>query len=277
MATIVREIEFEEPKQKKISSVSIFQLTAKLFKQSILLIILVFLWEIAPRTGLVNPEYLPPFLEVIKAGGEMVVSGELWTHFSTSITRSVYGFLLALVVGIPFGLLIGWYPLARELLNPTFEVYRNTATLALLPVFMLILGIGEASKIAIVFYASTAEILLLTITGVKNVDPLLIKSARSMNLSAFKLFTKVVLPAALPTIFVGIRMAGTGCVLVLIAAEMIGAKAGLGYLITFAQNNFQIPKMFAGILTISLLGLLVNFGLTSLEKRFSKWKQQPNL
>jgi NitT/TauT family transport system permease protein len=111
---------------------------------------------------------------------------------------------------------------------------------------------------------------------VRNVDPLLIKSARSMNLSSFKLFTKVVLPAALPTIFVGIRMAGTGCILILMAAEMIGAKAGLGYLITFAQHNFQIAKMFAGILTISMLGLLVNIGLTSLERRFSRWQQQPN-
>src|SRR5690606_29174748 len=135
------------------------------------------------------------------------ISGELWHHFSTSILRSIYGFLLALVVGIPLGLLIGWYPLARELLNPAFEVYRNTATLALLPVFMLMLGIGEASKIAIVFYACTAEILLQTIAGVKHVEPLLIKSARSMNVSSFKLFTKVIFPAALPTIFVGIRMA----------------------------------------------------------------------
>lgn len=277
MATIVRKVEFEEPKQHtKSSFVSIFQLTTKLLKQSIVIIGLLLLWEFAPRLGIVNPEYLPPFLQVLDAWRDMILTGELWTHFSTSITRSIYGFLLSLVVGIPVGLLIGWYPLARELLNPAFEVYRNTATLALLPVFMLVLGIGEASKIAIVFYACSAEILLLTIAGVKNVDPLLIKSARSMNLSSFKLFTKVVLPAALPTIFVGIRMAGTGCILILMAAEMIGAKAGLGYLITFAQHNFQIAKMFAGIVTISMLGLLVNIGLTSLERRFSRWKQLPN-
>lgn len=276
MVSIVREIEIEKTKQTKTSLVSIFQVAQKLFIQSIVLVALVLLWEIAPRIGQVNPDYLPPFSEVLKAWWEMLASGELWTHFSTSITRSINGFLLALVVGIPMGLLIGWYPIARELLNPTFEVYRNTATLALLPVFMLVFGIGEASKIAIVFYSCTAEILLQTIAGVKNVDPLLIKSARSMNVASYKLFTKVILPAALPTIFVGVRMAGTGCILVLIAAEMIGAKAGLGYLITFAQYNFQIPKMFAGILTISLLGLLVNQILTTLEKRFSKWKQQLN-
>ncbi|WP_147532896.1 ABC transporter permease [Bacillus marasmi] len=276
MATVVRKIEMEETKLTKTTTLSTFHLASKFFKQSIVIISLLLLWEFAPRLGFVNPEYLPPFLQVLDAWREMLITGELWTHFSTSITRSIYGFLLALAVGIPLGLLIGWYPLMNELLNPAFEVYRNTATLALLPVFMLVLGIGEASKIAIVFYACTAEILLHTIAGVKNVDPLLIKSARSMNLSSYKLFTKVVLPAALPTIFVGIRMAGTGCILILMAAEMIGAKAGLGYLITFAQHNFQIAKMFAGILTISMLGLLVNIGLTSLERRVSRWQQHPN-
>ncbi|WP_338452967.1 ABC transporter permease [Niallia oryzisoli] len=276
METIAREIKIGKKNQTKTTWLSIFQVLQKLFKQSIVLVGLILLWEIAPRIGMVNPEYLPPLSDALKAWGEMIVTGELWTHFSTSISRSIYGFLLALLVGIPLGLLIGWYPLARELLNPTFEVYRNTATLALLPVFMLLLGIGEASKIAIVFYSCTAEILLQTIAGVKNVDPLLIKSARSMNVSSYKLFTKVILPAALPTIFVGIRMAGTGCILVLMAAEMIGAKAGLGYLITSAQYNYEIPKMYAGIITISLLGLLVNLGLTSLERRFSRWRQQPN-
>ncbi len=277
METITQELNIEKTNQSKITRFAILQVAQKIFKQSIVLVALLLLWEIAPRIGMVNQEYLPPLSEALKAWWEMIVTGELWTHFSTSISRSIYGFLLALVVGIPLGLLIGWYPLAREVLNPAFEVYRNTATLALLPVFMLVFGIGEASKIAIVFYACTAEILLQTIAGVKNVDPLLIKSARSMNVSSYHLFTKVILPAALPTVFVGIRMAGTGCILVLMAAEMIGAKAGLGYLITFAQFNYEIPKMYAGIITISLLGLLVNRILTSLERRFSRWKQEPNI
>lgn len=276
MNTIVREMKVKKTAFSKSTTLSLLQISTKLFKQSIVLVALFLFWEIAPRIGIVNPEYLPPFSSALRAWWEMLISGELWHHFSTSILRSIYGFLLALVVGIPLGLLIGWYPLARELLNPAFEVYRNTATLALLPVFMLMLGIGEASKIAIVFYACTAEILLQTIAGVKHVEPLLIKSARSMNVSSFKLFTKVIFPAALPTIFVGIRMAGTGCILVLMAAEMIGAKAGLGYLITYAQYNYEIPKMYAGIITISLLGLLINFVLTSLERRFSRWRPEPN-
>ena len=182
----------------------------KFVKQTAVIVLLLLIWEIAPRIGLVDPAFFPSFSDVVKAWWEMLVSGELFTHFKASIVRSLIGFILALLIAIPLGLLIGWYPLAKDLLNPTLELFRNTAALALLPVFMLLLGIGEISKIAIVLYACTWPILLNTIASVRNVDPLLIKSARSMNISSFKLFIKVILPASVPTIFTGIRMAGTG-------------------------------------------------------------------
>lgn len=245
----------------------------KVFKRSIVLITLFILWEIAPRIGLVDEVFFPTFSNIVVAWWNMIVSGELFSHFLASILRSISGFLIALVIAIPLGLIIGWYPIAKELLNPVLELFRNTATLALLPVFILLLGIGETSKIAIVVFACTFPILLNTISAVRNVDSLLIKSARSMNISSFKLFSKVILPASVPTIFTGIRMAGSGAILVLIAAEMVGAKEGLGYLITYSQYNFQIPEMYAGILTIALLGLLINQGLSALERKFSKWKQ----
>jgi len=151
-------------------------------------------------------------------------------------------------------------------------LFRNTAALALLPVFVLILGIGETSKVALVVYASAFPILLNTISGVRTVDPLLIKSARSLGLSPIRLFQKVVLPAAVPTIFTGLRMAAASSILVLIAAEMVGAKAGLGYLITASQLNFQIPNMYAGIVTIALVGVVFNGILVAIEGRLSGWR-----
>lgn len=243
------------------------------FKKSIVLILFVLLWELVPQLGLVEKTFLPPFSEVVRTWWQLLLNGELWRHFEASILRSLFGFVLALVIAIPLGLVIGWYPLARDLLTPILELFRNTAALALLPVFILLLGIGEVSKISIVLFACTWPVLLNTISAVKNVDPLLIKSARSMNISSFKLFSKVILPASVPTIFTGVRMAGTGAILVLIAAEMIGAKAGLGYFITYSQFNFLIAEMYAGIITISLLGLLINYGLSSAERYFSRWKQ----
>lgn len=249
----------------------------KLVKQSIVLLLFFVVWEVAPRIGLVDPAFFPAFSEVAAAWWNMLLSNELFSHFSASITRSIAGFGLAIAIAIPLGLIIGWYPIARDLLNPILELFRNTAALALLPVFILLLGIGETSKIAIVFFACTWPILLNTIAAVRNVDPLLIKSARSMNISSFSLFYKVILPASIPTMFTGIRMAGTGAILVLIAAEMVGAKEGLGYFITYSQYNFMIPEMYAGILTISILGLLINYGLLALEKRLSRWKQDPTV
>ncbi|MFB9330353.1 ABC transporter permease [Paenibacillus aurantiacus] len=248
-------------------------IAGKVLKRTIAILALAAIWEIVPRTGLVEPAFLPPLSEVLQAWWGLLTSGELWTHTESSLIRSLAGFGIAIAAAIPLGLLIGWYKGLAELLTPVLELFRNTAALALLPVFTLILGIGETSKITLIVYACSWPILLNTISGVKNVDPLLIKSAKSMGLSPLKLFIKVILPAAVPTIFTGIRLAGAGSILVLIAAEMVGAKAGLGYLINYAQFNFQAPEMYAGIISISLIGLLFNQGLVTLEKRFTAWKQ----
>lgn len=273
MVTLNKPVQLTEKNKSQKPSTQSLAVFVKAFKKSIVLILFVLLWELAPRFGVVDKIFLPPFSQVIIAWWDLLVSGELWRHFEASIVRSVFGFGLAIVVAVPLGLVIGWYPLARDLLTPILELFRNTAALALLPVFILLLGIGEVSKISIVLFACTWPVLLNTISAVKNVDPLLIKSARSMNISSFKLFYKVILPASVPTIFTGVRMAGTGAILVLIAAEMIGAKAGLGYFITYSQYNFLIAEMYAGIITIALLGLLINYGLSSAERYFSRWKQ----
>ncbi|MFW0772463.1 ABC transporter permease [Paenarthrobacter nitroguajacolicus] len=232
------------------------------------------LWELGP-TYLASPStrvFLPPLHEVLLAWGKLFEAGTIQGHIAASLTRSVSGFGAALVAGVSLGLLIAWYGRLNSVLNPLLELFRNTAALALLPVFMLLLGIGEESKISIVAYAAFFPVLLNTIAGVKTVDPLLIRAARSLGLNNFRLFQKVILPSAVPTIFTGIRMAGTASILVLIAAEMVGARAGLGYLIVNAQSSFLIPDMYAGILTVSLLGLGVNFLLVALERHFSRWR-----
>ncbi|HTG69757.1 MAG TPA: ABC transporter permease [Candidatus Udaeobacter sp.] len=245
----------------------------KAFKVSVVIASLLIFWELAPRIGLVNITFFPPLTEVLSAWWQLLISGDLAEHTSASLLRSAGGFLLAIVISIPLGLAIGWWKSVSEYLNPLLELMRNTAALAILPVFILLLGLGETSKIAIVLYACFFPLLLNTISGVQNVDPLLIKSARSMGLSSVRLFYKVIIPAALPTMFVGIRQAGASSILVLVAAEMVGAQSGLGYLIQYAQFNFQIPNMYAGIISISVIGLIINYLLVGLEKRLTRWKQ----
>jgi NitT/TauT family transport system permease protein len=233
------------------------------------------IWEVAPRLGLVERAFLPPLSEVLRTAVELIENGQLINHVQASVSRSLVGFALAILYAVPLGLAIGWYRPFASVVSPLLEALRNTAALALLPVFILLLGIGEASKIALVVYSCSFPILLNTIAGVRNVDPLLIKSARTMGLSSLQLFRKVILPAAVPTVFVGIRLAGAYSLLVLVAAEMIGAKAGLGYLIIYAQYNFQIPNMYVGILSLTVIGLCFNQALQQLEKHFTRWKPAP--
>jgi NitT/TauT family transport system permease protein len=241
-------------------------------KPSIAIAVLLGIWELAPRLGLVDKVFLPPCSEVVSAFFALAANGQLQEHVTASLTRALTGFLVAVAIAVPLGIAIAWYRPVSDFLNPILELFRNTAALALLPVFVLILGIGEESKIALVIYACTFPILLNTISGVRSVEPLLVKSAVSLGFSPIRLFQKVVLPAAVPTIFTGIRMSAASSILVLIAAEMVGAKAGLGYLITASQLNFQIPNMYAGIVAISLLGLTINGVLVLIERRLSHWR-----
>lgn len=239
---------------------------------AILLFLLV--WELGPLylAPASTRVFLPPLHEVLGALGTLIAKGQLQNHLAASLGRSASGFGIAVLSAVLLGLLVAWYGALDRFLNPLLEVFRNTAALALLPVFTLLLGIGETSKISIVAYAAFFPVLLNTIAGVRTVDPLLIRAARSLGLSNITLFQKVILPSAVPTIFTGIRMAGTSSILVLIAAEMVGAKAGLGYLIVNSQSSFLIPDMYAGILTVSLLGLLVNYLLVGVERHFSRWR-----
>ena len=242
------------------------------FVKSIALVLLLAAWEIAPRAGLVDPVFLPPFHTVLGALADLAGNGQLAANAGASLTRSLAGFAVAVVTAVPLGVAIGWYKPVSDVLTPLLQVFLNTAALALLPVFVLILGIGETSKIAIVFYACTWPILLNTISAVRSVDPTLLKLARSLDLSAPRLFARVVLPASVPTIFTGIRLAGAAAIVVVIAAEMVGAKAGLGYLINFSQYNFAIPQMYAGIVAISVLGVAFNQLLVTVERRFTSWR-----
>ncbi|MGG8406823.1 ABC transporter permease [Streptomyces sp. 12297] len=240
--------------------------------RSVAVAALLLVWEAAPRFGLVDRTFLPPFSEVARAWWELLGDGQLGEHTRASLVRSFGGFGIAVGVAIPLGLLIGWYRPVADLLGPLLEVFRNTAALALLPVFTLLLGIGETSKVSIIVYACLWPVLLNTISAVRNADPTLVKLARSMDLSTPRLFQKVILPASVPAIFTGIRLAGAVSILVLVAAEMIGAKAGLGYLINASQFNFAIPQMYAGIVTISAIGVAFNQVLVTVERRLGSWR-----
>lgn len=243
-------------------------------RKTIAIAVFLLLWELLPRLHAIDPFFLPPFSEVIEALWVLTASGEMLKHVEVSLQRSFTGFIMAVSISIPLGIIMGWFQKFEGIVDPLLQVFRNTSALALFPVFILILGLGEVSKTAIILWGAMWPTLLSTIGGVKNVEPLLIKSAKSMGISQFNLFRKVILPAAAPSILTGLRLSATSSILILVAAEMLGANAGLGFLIFYAEQKYAIPEMYVGIVSISLLGFTVNYLLVALEKRFTRWKEQ---
>jgi len=241
--------------------------------QGIPLVLVFFaIWEALPRLGIIDPLFLPAFSTTIKTLFDLTVTGKLLLHVVVSLQRVSLGFGLAIIVAVPLGFLMGWYNKFERYTDLLVQSLRNISTFALLPIFLLVLGLGEPSKIAIIFYGASWQLLMNTMSGVKSVDPIYIKAAKSMGLSDWDLFRKVILPASIPSIIIGARLGAKIALMVVIAAEMIGAKSGLGFFIQNAQFNFMVPEMYAGILALALLGLLINYLLVWFEKKTTSWK-----
>jgi len=228
-------------------------------------------WQISSTQGWINPAVFPRLDTIIAALWKGIVGGALIDDIAISLQRSGIAFAAAVAIGVPLGLFMGQVAAVERALDPLLQFFRQTSALALYPVFILMLGLGEASKVFVIFWATLFPILLSTIGGVKEVDRKLIEMARTYGAGPIAIFRRVVLPASVPAIFVGLRLSATTALLLLIAAEMIGANKGVGFQVMNAQYNFQIPLMYASILLLALLGLAANAGLVLLQRKLCRW------
>ena len=254
------------------SGLNLWKLGVKWLERLTCLLLFFAIWEFLPRTGIVSSAFLSPPSAVLAAIAQLIETGQLNKHIFASLQRSLAGLSLAVLAGVSLGLLMGVVRRFEAFVDPLLQLFRQVSALALFPVFLLFFGIGEASKIAIIFWAAFWPVLLNTISGVKQVEKLLIHSALSMGATRGFIFFNVILPAAAPSIFTGIRLAGAYSITALVAAEMIGSHAGLGFLTLNSQEIFQIPSMYAGIVLLALLGLALNYVLALLEKRLTRWR-----
>jgi len=230
-------------------------------------------WQVSSSQGWVNPAVFPPLDVILAALWDGLASGALLDDIAISLQRSGIAFAAAVAIGIPLGLFMGQVKAIEQALDPLLQFFRQTSALALYPVFILLLGLGETSKVFVIFWATLFPTLLSTIGGVKEVDTKLIEMARTYGAGRLTTFRRVVLPASVPAIFVGLRLSATTALLLLIAAEMIGANKGIGFQVMNAQYNFQIPLMFAAILLLALLGLAANAVLVLLQRKLCRWSQ----
>ncbi len=228
-------------------------------------------WQISSAQGWINPAVFPRLDVIVAALWKGIVGGALIDDIAISLQRSGIAFAAAVIIGIPLGLFMGQVAAVERALDPLLQFFRQTSALALYPVFILMLGLGEASKVFVIFWATLFPILLSTIGGVKEVDRKLVEMARTYGAGSIAIFRRVILPASVPAIFVGLRLSATTALLLLIAAEMIGANKGVGFQVMNAQYNFQIPLMYASILLLALLGLAANAGLVLLQRKLCRW------
>lgn len=229
------------------------------------------MWQVSSSAGWVNTAVLPPIDMIVAALWKGLAGGTLLGDIAISLQRAGLAFAAAVLVAIPLGLFMGQVRAVETALDPILQVFRQTSALALYPVFILLLGLGEASKVFVIFWATLFPLLLNTIGGVKQVDPKLLEMARVYGARQLTVFRRVVLPGAVPSIFVGLRLSATTALLLLIASEMIGANKGIGFQVMNAQYNFQIPLMFAAIIILASLGLIANQALASLQRRLCRW------
>ncbi len=221
---------------------------------------------------LFNPIFLPGPWLVLGNVLDMAVRGPLWIHLAATLERVAMGFGVGAALGVALGLAAGHLTPVGNVVEPLVEVLRPIPPLALLPMFIVWVGIGEASKIGFITYATFFPIFLTTVTGVRQIDPLLVRAAQSLGARGVALFTRVILPAALPDILTGLRLGVALAFFVIVISEFIGAEHGLGYLINDGRNFFLVPQMLGAAVVLGLLGYAGNGLVRLLERRLTRWQ-----
>ncbi len=229
-------------------------------------------WEIASRTRILNPFYFPPFSQIILKGVELFADGTIWEHMAFSLTNFSVGFATATIAGVLVGIPMGWYKGISKTLDPLLSGIYATPLIALLPLIIMLFGLGAVSKIIMTFLAAVFPVLINTMTGIANTDSHLIKMSRSFGAGDATIFLKVSIPGSLPYIVSGMRVALGRALVYIVVAEQYGAAMGLGYLSSVAAQRFQIAAMFVPIVIIACLGAGLTELLKAVERRLEKWK-----
>jgi ABC-type nitrate/sulfonate/bicarbonate transport system permease component len=233
-------------------------------------------WLTLSFAGLLDPNRLPPaqvlwetLVELLRDG---YASTPFWRQVVASLGRALSGFALAVIIGVPVGIWIGTHRWFDAVVTPFFTFLRPIPPIALVPLFIFYFGIGEVSKIALIFLTAFLYLTVNTASGVRSVPEDLILASKSLGLTGRQIFFHVILPAASASILTGMRIAMTLSWALVVAAELIAAQVGLGYMIMDATTFYRIPVVYVGIVTIGLIGLVLEAALLMLEQRLLHWR-----
>jgi ABC-type nitrate/sulfonate/bicarbonate transport system permease component len=240
---------------------------------SIAVVVFLSVWELLGGVlQVVNPMFMSAPSLIAKAAVQLFESGEIWNDLRVSGLEFFWGYILSVIVAVPFGIAVGWYKRMAYVFDPFINAMNATPRVALLPLVIIWLGIGIISKVGIIFLGAVFPILINTRDGVKTTPYNLLTAARSFGASQWQIFRSVVLPSTVPFILTGLRL-GVGRALIgVMVGELYAATAGIGFMITVAGATFQTDKVFVGVLIFAITGMIAMELLTKLEKRFSKWR-----
>lgn len=242
------------------------------------LLLFVIVWEAAPKFGWIDAQFVPTFTVTLKALIKLFTVNNLYMHIMSSLWRVLAGLLISSAIAIPSGFVLGrWFLPFYEALEPLLRIFTKVNPFSLMPVFILLFGIGERIRIAVVVWVCIWPVLFGTVNGVRTLDNALVKMALSMKARPGELIFKVLLPGSMHSVFNGLRIGVEMSFFILIAGEMLGANSGLGVIIHNSNHYFNMPRLYAGALTVVLLGVLLNGFLKYLQNGIFFWKEPVHL
>ncbi len=233
---------------------------------------LLLLWQLLLMAGFGDRRFIPAPTDIALRFWEMIVSGELWMHVAVTLYRVLVGFLLGVVPGVAVGLLMAMFRPVRIFFDPLIASLFPIPKIALMPLLLLVFGFGDASKVALVAIAVFFPVIINTYSGASNIEKIYWDVARNYGASQQVMFRRIVFFGALPMIFAGLRIALAVSFIVLVAAEFVATKAGIGYLIWNSWELLQVDVMFVGIVTVGILGLIATVILQEIERKVIPWK-----
>jgi len=234
-------------------------------------VIFVLIWQVMYSCKVVSNIFLPSPLGVLQYLANDIISGNIWGNLYISCYRIFMGFLLAAVIGVPIGILVGCYNSVEAYIQPMIEFFRYLPVPAFIPLIMIWVGIGEEAKIAVIFLGTLFQLIPMVADDVRSVPEDYINAAYTLGAKRFEVIRKVIIPAMLPRLMNTLRMIMGWAWTYLVVAELVAANSGLGYSILKAQRYLKTPAIFSGILVIGLLGLIIDRTFSGVSKRLFPW------
>src|SRR5579864_2940053 len=233
-------------------------------------------WQLVAFRRLMPELFLPGPSDIAVAFSSYIAKGQIWNDIWVSGQELIIGFFLAIVIGLPLGMAMGWYRRFSLALDPFVTFFNAIPRVSLTPLFIIWFGIGINSKLAVVFLGAIFAIIINAAVGVRNLDPSLVKAARSFGANDLQLFRTIVLPGSVPYILAGFRLGLAHALTGVVVAELVAAQAGVGLMMATAGATFQTSRVFVGLVIIAITGVLITYVFSRFERRFQSWKPNPS-